>query len=335
MKLKHFSYIMVVAALLAGCFSTEQPPAPTGKKDTAANDTTRLKYVLDSIRMAKSIDSLKFVNDSLLLCRQIDSLKLAGKDTTRIKVPGNNGGWDDFPNKYKPTLLELASGAQALPVPMGTRYGATPTVKPAGKFAANQDPCPRGPFEVYGYKEPVRDFFIVDTLSYYDSAGGVHCSPTYGSTGSEHHIRYIMDLKSGESWENLVDTITDQNVLPRHTIHGTGKIKLASGLEFTIVTYDVVLITQFGTWDAFVLRAGMTLAYKGGYTVDLKLVKPSPYKAVDFFPVEGGVGDGSKMMSGPITKVNATGGVDTIGFVDLFSDRTVAVRDWKGDPVAP
>jgi hypothetical protein len=132
-----------------------------------------------------------------------------------------------------------------------------------------------------------------------------------------------------------MDSITDQHVLPRHTIHGTGRIRLASGLQFKIVTYDVVLITQFGNWDAFVLSAGMTLEYKDGYTVTLKLVKPHPYKAVDFFPVHGIVGDGSKMMSGPITKVNAEGKVDTIGFLDLFTDHTVAIRDWKGDAVAP
>lgn len=334
MRLKHFSYITLAAALLAGCFSTEEkPPAPAGQK--TGIDSVRLQYVIDSIKMAKTLDSLRFVNDSLLARRQIDSLKLAGKDTTGIKLPGNNGGWDDFPNKYKPTLQELASGVQALPVPMGTRYGATQTVTPPAKVSANQDPCPKGPFEVYGYRDPARNFFIVDTMRYYDSVGGAHCSPTYGNTGSEHHERYIMDLASGESWETLVDTITDQHVLPRHTIHGTGRIKLARGLEFKIVSYDVVLITQFGSWDAFVLNAGMKLAYKDGYNIELKLVKPHPYKAIDFFPVEGGVGDGSKVMSGPITRANDKGGIDTLGFIDLFTDRTVEIRDWKGDLVAP
>jgi hypothetical protein len=315
-------------AFLAGCFSTEEPPTThVGKKDTAI-DSVKLAHVLDSVRTVHLIDSLRHVNDSLLLAQH-------KQDTTAIKPPvnGNNGGWDDFPNKYKPTLTDLATNAPALPVPMGTRYGAP--ALPGSSDApskASAGGC-TGNYSVYGYDNG-KGMFIKDTIVYHDSLGGSHCAPQPGGRASEDHNRYVMDLKSGESWEMLKDSITDQDVLPKHNIHGTGHVRLSSGLVFTIKSYDVSMLTSFGNWDAYVLDASMTLAYKDGYDIQLKLSKPHPYKSTDFFPVTGTPPETGKIMSGPITKATATG-VDTLGFMDLYSDRTLAIRDWKGDLVKP
>ncbi len=347
MKLKHFSLIfgIVGLSLLAGCFSTEEASTQAPAKQTAA-DSLRFAHIADSLKaehQAHLIDSLTLAHKLDSLQHVNDSLKLASLPKDSVKNPnGNNGGWDDFPNKYKPTLQDLATNARQLPVPMGTRYGApTETKAPNGKVSAAmsptevfaaQGPC-TGTFEVYGYKDPLLDYFIKDTLSYFDSAEVAHCSPQGGSNTRETHIRYIMDLHSGESWENLQDKVTDQDVLPRHTIHGTGHFRLNSGQEFIIQSYDVVLITQFGNWDAFVLSASMKLLYKDGYNISLDLVKAHPYKAVDFFPV-GALPDPTKIMSGPITRASAKG-VDTVGFIDLFGDRTIRVRDWAGERVAP
>ena len=336
MKLKHFSLILGVVglSLLAGCFSTEDAPTQAPAKQTAA-DSLRAAHILDSLRMTHTIDSLTMAHKLDSILHVNDSLKLvnAGKDTLKIKT-NNNGGWDDFPNKYKPTLLELATNARQLPVPLGTRYGAPAdtTSHILGKASAAQGPC-TGTFEVFGYKSKIKDLFIKDTLSYFDSNEVAHCAPQGGSHTRETHIRYVMDVGVGEAWENIEDKVTDQDVLPRHTIHGTGKFRLEGGPEFTIQSYDVTMITEFGNWDAFILNASMKLLYKDGYNITLGLVKAHPYKAVDFFQIDGSL-DPTKIMSGPITRASDKG-IDTVGYVDLFGDHSVRIRDWAGERVAP
>jgi hypothetical protein len=248
--------------------------------------------------------------------------------------PQEKGGWDDFPNKYRPMLLDLNANVPQLPAPFGTRYATLSSVDPGGlnKVSSSDPGCP-GDSAVFKYQSRISDFFLYDTITYYDSTGMAHCASPGGSRASERHIRHIVEVGVGEAWETIHDSITDQDVLPRHTIHGTGLIQLESGRAFTIRSYDLTLLTQFGTQDAFVLDAGMELLYKDGFTIHLGLAKPHPYKAVDFFPVDGSMPH-DLIMTGPISHASANGGVDTVGFVDLFDDHLLQVRDWTGARIA-
>lgn len=263
------------------------------------------------------------------------SVEPTGTPDVRIKTTNiNGGGWDDFPNKYKPTLLDLNANVRQLPAPVGTRYASLYPINPTGaKVAAAAAPC-SGDSAVLQYKSPMRDFFLYDTISYYDTNGVAHCWPQEGRRSVETHQRHIVEFGVGEVWESIQDSITDQDVLPRHTIRGTGLIRLESGRELIIQSYDLILLTQFGTQDAFVVNAGLKLLYKDGYTINLDLAKPRPYGALDFYPADGPA-DYSLIMTGPITHATAQGGVDTVGFIDLYGDRTIRVRDWTGVPVVP
>ena len=258
----------------------------------------------------------------------------------------NNGGWDDFPNKYRPTLLDLDSNAPRLPMPLGTRYAALASGNPAvlSKAAAGSDacqataaqfedaPCP-GDSTVFMYQSPVRDLFLYDTITYYDNMGIAHCSLPGGNRAVERHVRRIVEVGVGEAWETIRDSITDMDVFPRHTLHGTGRIQLESGQELAIRSYDMTLLTQFGTWNAYIVDASLELVYKDDYVIRLALAKPHPYQAIDLFPVDRSSEYGV-VMSGPITHAGANGGTDTVGYVDLFDDHTFHVRDWTGAPVA-
>ena len=243
------------------------------------------------------------------------------------------GGWDDFPNKYKPTLLDLSANARQLPVPLGMRYETLNSTNATGLQKSGYGGCV-GDSTVFIYQNRLSDFFLYDTTTFYDSNGVAYCSAQGGSRASEKHVRRIVELGVGEAWETITDSISDQDLLPRHTLHGTGFFRLESGLEFTIRSYDMTLLTQFGTLDAFVVDASLELLFKEGYTIRLGLAKPHPYKAVDFFPVGGAV-EYSLIMTGPITHASANGGVDTVGFIDLFDDHTIHVRDWAGARIAP
>jgi hypothetical protein len=254
-----------------------------------------------------------------------------GRNQT-TKTP--DGGWDDFPNKYMPTLEDLDSKVGRLPVPVGTRYTSLSTNGRAGlKVAYSTPPC-TGDSTVFQYRSPVRDFFLYDTITFFDSAGIAHCQSPGGTRSREKHVRRVVELGVGEVQETIENSITDQDILPRHTIHGTGSIRLESGHEFTIQSYDVTLLTPFDAQEIFVLEAGMSLLYKDGYSIHLDLAKPHPYRTVDFFPADGPP-DTSLIMTGPITHPAAQGGVDTVGYIDLFGDRTIRIRDWTGTPVAP
>jgi hypothetical protein len=269
-------------------------------------------------------------------CLATDDSGDAGKPSiTDPKQPNpqQQGGWDDFPNKYNPVLQELNANASQLPVPLGTRYIAINSGNGTelGKSAAGIG-CAAGDSAVYMFQSRAKDFFLYDTTTFYDSNGVASCKAQGGNRASERHIRRIVELGVGEAWETITDSITDQDILPRHTLHGTGFFRLESGLEFTIRSYDMTLLTQFGTLDAFVVDASLELLYKEGYTIRLGLAKEHPFKAVDFFPVEGSV-DYSVLMTGPITHASATGGIDTLGYIDLTDDHALRVRDWTGAPV--
>jgi hypothetical protein len=251
--------------------------------------------------------------------------------------PQEKGGWDDFPNKYKPMLLDLSANARQIPVPLGTRYETIYSINETvlNKSAADGygNGC-AGDSTVFKYQRPQNDFFLYDTTTFYDSNGVANCAAQGGSRASERHVRRIVELGVGEAWETIQDSITDQDILPRHTLHGTGFFRLESGLEFTIRSYDMTLLTQFGTLDAFVVDANLELLYKEAYTIRLGLAKPHPFKAVDFFPMNGPV-QRDLIMTGPITHASANGGVDTLGFIDLYDDHILQVRDWAGERIAP
>lgn len=260
----------------------------------------------------------------------------AGKtsaSSSKRPAPQEKGGWDDFPNKYRPLLVDLNANVRQLPAPYGTRYAVLPSSNQALTKVSATDPGCAGDSTVFKYQGLTSDIFLYDTTTFYDSTGAPHCSSQGGSRAGEKHIRRIVELGVGETWETLHDSITDQDLLPRHTLHGTGRIQMASGREFTIQSYDLTLMTQFGTQDAFVLDAGMELLYKDGFTIRLGLAKPHPYKAIDFFPVTGSA-QHDLIMTGPITHASDKGGIDTLGFIDLFEDHLVQVRDWTGAGIA-
>jgi hypothetical protein len=246
----------------------------------------------------------------------------------------HGGGWDDFPNKYRPTLLEMSSEVRQLPIPLSTAYGSlSPAALTGSKVSAPAGPC-AGDSTLFQYKSPVRGFSLNDTITYYDSIGVAHCDLPEGSRSGKRNTRRIVEPGVGEAWEIIEDSISDQEVLPRHTIHSTGLIRLESGLEIIIQSYDCTLLTPIGADDVEVMSAGMKLLYKDGYVIHFDLAKPHPYRAPDFFPFEGAP-DTSLIMSGPITHPGVGSGVDTVGYVDLFGDRTIRIRDWTGAPVGP
>lgn len=273
---------------------------------------------------------------ALLLC--LTAILLAGcfaaSDEPTRPTANNGGGWDDFPNKYGQTLLDMNAEVRQLPMPLSTSYGALfPATQSDSMVAASAGPC-TGDSTVFEYKSPVRDFYVYDTITYYDSNGVAHCAPPEGSRSVKRNTRRIVEPGVGESWETAEDSVSEQDVLPRHTIHSTGLMRLESGREIVMESYDCTLLTPLGADDVSVVSAGMKLLYKDGYALHFALARPHPYRAIDFFPFEGPL-DTSLIMSGPITHPGVGSGVDTVGYVDLFGDRTIRIRDWTGAPVKP
>lgn len=324
MRFKILSLILGLA--LAGCFSTEEQ-SPLGADKTGANDTTRIVYVLDSALLAVKLDSLRRVNDSLRLIAVLaDSIK---NDRNGI------GGWDDFPNKYRPTLEEIATRMQRLPVPMGTRYSGQPTNAPAAKTAATQA-C-GGISEIAAIRYNNNTIYGVDTISYYDSLDQPHCDWQTPTT-RETHARHMINDASGEVWEKLDIRILDERTLPNYLTHGTGRMVLNNGTRFTIDAYDVDMIILYGDSLATIRSASLAMTWQDGYSFKLDLVKPKPFKAVDFFPAWGYGPALGRILSGPILHPGSgtrEGLVDTVGFVDLYADHSVDVRDWAGSLVRP
>ncbi|MEO7425098.1 MAG: hypothetical protein ABI036_07915 [Fibrobacteria bacterium] len=252
-------------------------------------------------------------------------------DKSRTEI---HGGWDDFPNKYGPTLQEMNSEVRQLPMPLSTYYGSPqPATQTGLKVPASSGPC-TDDSTTFQYMNPVTGFYLNDTIMYYDSNGVADCAPPEGNRSLKRNTRRIVEPGVGEAWEIIEDSVSDQDVLPRHTIHSTGLIRLESGREIIIQSYDCTLLTPIGAEDAVVMSAGMKLLYKDGYVIHFDLAKPHPYRTFDFFPFEGPP-DPSLIMSGPITHPGAGSGIDTVGYVDLFGDRTIRIRDWTCTPVGP
>jgi hypothetical protein len=252
----------------------------------------------------------------------------------RPSTENHGGGWDDFPNKYRQTLLDMNAEVRQLPMPLSTYYGSlNPATQTVSKVAASAGSC-AGDSTVFEYKSPVRDFYLYDTITYYDSNGVAHCEPPEGSRSVKTNTRRIMEHGVGESWETSVDSVWEQDGLPRHTIHSAGLMRLESGREIIMESWDCILLTPIGAEDVSVVSADMKLLYQDGYALHFDLARPHPYTAIDLFPFEGPP-DSSLIMSGPITHPAAGSGVDTLGYVDLFGDRTIRIRDWTGAPVGP
>ncbi|GEM_PF-6683357 len=314
---------IVGLSVLAGCFATEESAPPPGKQ--GIHDTTKV-YLADSL-LAHKVDSLTKLNDSL-------KLAIGKKDSVKIPITDEHGGWDDFPNKYKPTLLELAAKMKVLPMPMGTRYNAQPKTTPVNgsKISAAAAAC-TGISEVAAIRYNNNTIYGVDTISYYGTDNMPHCDWQTPTT-RETHVRHMINDASGEAWETIDIKILDDATLPNYITHGMGRMILNNGMEFHIDSYDLDMIILYGDTTATVRTASLALSWKNGYTFKMDLAKSRPYKTVDLFPAWGDNPSLGKILSGPILHEGATAGkVDTLGYVDLYADHTVLIRDWTGAPV--
>jgi hypothetical protein len=312
--------LILSLSLLAGCFATEDQPPPSG---TPGGHDTTIVYVKDSL-LTRKLDSILKVNDSL-------KLAIGKKDTTKIPINGNNGGWDDFPNKYKPTLIELASKMKELPMPMGTRYNAQPKTIPIGSKSAAAAAC-TGISEVAAIRYKNNTIYGVDTISYYDNLNKPHCD-WQSPTTRETHARHMINDASGEVWEKIDITILDDATLPNYLTHGTGRMVLNNGMKLNIDAYDIDMMILYGDTTATVRSASLALTWENGYSFKMDLAKSRPYKTVDLFPVWGDNPSQGKILSGPILHPGSgktEGKIDTLGYIDLYADHTVAIRDWTG-----
>jgi hypothetical protein len=312
-------------SLLIGCFATDDQLPPAG--NPAVHDTT-IVYVKDSL-LARKLDSISRLNDSLKLA--------IGKQDSLANPNGNNGGWDDFPNKYKPVLIEMATKIKQLPMPMGTRYGFQPRTLPSGgtKVAAAAGCNVTGTSDVIAIRYNNNAIYGVDTISYYDNAGTPHCE-RQSPTTRETHARHLINDASGEVWEQIEIRILGDAALPNYLTHGIGRMVLNNGTVLTIAAYDVDMIILNGDTTASVRAASLILTNESGYSFNMNLAKSRPFKTVDLFPAWGDNPSLGKILSGPITHPGTgktEGKTDTLGYIDLYADHTVAIRDWTGAQV--
>ncbi|HLP41826.1 MAG TPA: hypothetical protein VK465_09995 [Fibrobacteria bacterium] len=316
---KHSLFLLCLASfLMAGCFTASEAPseASAGKGQPVDNQPT---------------------NNQPTNNQPTNNQNANNQPTNHQNASNPGGGWDDFPNKYKPTLLDLDSKVSQLPAPLGTRYEfLNYNTNTGAKIAAKSQAC-TGDSTVFQYRNPARNFFLYDTITYFDSKGIAYCDNPNGGAPrwSVRHSRRIVEFEVGEAWETIHDSVSEGDVLPRHTIHGTGFIRLDSGLELRIQSYDLILLTPHSQQQAYVINASLKLLYKDVYAINLDLVKQHPYSvAEDFFPAETGPEE-HLILSGPITHPSDSNGVDTVGYFDLRGDRSVSIRDWTGAPVKP
>ena len=297
-----FAIAVLGAILFAGCFTTED-----------RQDNTSPVVLKPTDKDTNKTDSL---NPIVVTKPDSQLVPLTGG-------PGKNNGWDDFPNKFLPTLQVFAGKMTKLPLPYGVRYNIV-VDKPLSKTAA-ADSCPDGPREIFGLNVPATGLYVVDTIRYYNMQGEVGCNWHTLNTSRVTHDRYVMDLGSGEAWEHIEDSVSEQVVLPRYAIGGSGRIKLNSKIEFKIDSYRVDMVTPYGEPGAIVTGGHLRMTWKDGYWFDLEVVKATPFKVDDFFPVRGTPTAGEKVMSGPIRHDTTT-----VGYMDLFADHSVVIRDWAG-----
>ena len=243
------------------------------------------------------------------IARKLDSLARAA-DSLRAALP----------DPYLADLAELSAKMRRLPVPMGTRYNSAPRPAPkAGAAAACQ-----GDADVVGLGDTARGRLGMDTVAFFDAAGIPHCA-WQAPTLKETHGRYLFDAAAGEARERLVVEITEDDRLPRYRTLGTGTMRLFSGLEFAIARYEVDMVLDNSVAGIIIQDAHLDLAWRDGYEMRLTLARAKPYRAADLFPSWEARPAPGLIMSGTIKK-----GAALAGYIDLFADRTVAIRDRTG-----
>lgn len=243
------------------------------------------------------------------MVRKIDSLSRAA-DSLRAALP----------DPFRADLADLAAGMRRLPVPMGTRYNSAPRPTPKSSAAAA---C-SGDADVVGLSDTARGRLGMDTVVFFDAAGIPHCvwqAPTLKET----HGRYLFDAATGEAWETLVVEITEDDRLPRYRTRGTGTLRLFSGLEFRIERYEVDMLLDNSDAGIIIQDARLDLGWRDGYALRMTLARSKPFRAPDLFPAWEARPAPGLIMSGPIMK-----GAALAGYVDLFADRTVGIRDRSG-----
>jgi len=221
---------------------------------------------------------------------------------------------------YGADVAELAAKMRRLPVPMGTRYNSAPRPAPKASAAAA---C-SGDADVIGLSDTTRGRLGMDTVVFYDTAGLPHCvwqAPTLKET----HGRYLFDAASGEAREALVVEITEDDRLPRYRTRGTGTMRLLSGLVFRIDRYEVDMVLDNSDAGIIIQDARLDLGWRDGYALRLALARSKPYRAPDLFPAWESRSAPMLILSGAITKGDALA-----GYIDLFADRSVAIRDRNG-----
>lgn len=234
----------------------------------------------------------------------------SGKTDT---VPGRKG------------LARLAAAMPRLPVPMGTRYFVAHS--PAPKVAAALA-C-RGEQDIFAIPSNPRGILGIDTVTYLDSLGVAHClhqEPTL----REDHARSLFDPACGEAWERIRIEIIPDDLLPRYRSHGTGRLRLISGLEAQIEAYEMDMALDNSTGMPIIQDAHLRLSASDGHVLQFDLVKAHPFRAVDFYPSWDDSPAGAPVMGGPVLF-----GTDTVGRAMLYDDRTVGFLDAAGKPVAP
>ena len=295
--------IGIFLAGLSGCiFQNEDGNA--GNRPGPDGNTDHKGYPQDSVT-ARKLDSLARANDSL---------RAAIARDTAGTVPAD---------PYQKDLAELASKLKSLPIPMGTRYFAARKAAPKSSAAMA---C-KGDADVMGLGDTLGLLMGMDTISCIDSAGARFCTPQ-PHTAREQHRRYLFAPDAGESRESILVEITEDDMLPRYLSRGTGALKIFSGLEFIIQHSDVEMVLDNSKAEFIFKNALLELTWRDGYVLRLELAKSFPIRGADLFPAWVAKPEHVLSMSGTITKAGVPA-----GFIDLFADRTVAIRDRAGKPV--
>jgi hypothetical protein len=286
----------------SGCGEGEGGSGPGIKPDTTKTDTTKTDTTkTDTTKVDTTKTDTTKVDTTKIDTAKADSLK-AAKD-----------------------LARFAKAMARIPVPLGTRYFYAP--KPAPKTAAALA-C-KGQADIFAIPANARGILGIDTVSYFDSLGVAHCAHQ-NVTLREDHARFIFDTTSGQAWERIRIDITPDDLLPRYRYHGTGRIKLISGLEADIAAYDLDMALDNSTGTPIIRDAHLRLAAADGHIVQLDLTISHPYRAADFYPTWDVSPPGPVVMSGPVLL-----GTDTVGRAMLFGDHSLSFKDRSGNPVTP
>jgi hypothetical protein len=275
------------------------------------------RHALKSLALAGLLGVLVGLTD----CGTDSAGTATNPDPDTVKT--DTGKTDTLPGRKG--LARLSAAMPCIPVPMGTRYFAAHS--PAPKVTAAQA-C-HGEMDIFAIPANPRGILGIDTTTYLDSLGVAHCvhqDPTL----REDHARSLFDPACGEAWERIKIEITPDDLLPRYRSHGTGRLRLTSGLEAEIEAYELDLALDNSTGMPIIQDAHLRLAASDGHVLRLDLVKAHPFRAEDFFPSWDNSPPGKPVMGGPVLL-----GTDTVGRAMLYADRTLGFVDAAGKPVTP